>query len=182
LILRVPDNQLDSLLAALKPIPTFLNYREINSEDVSFQLLSNQLTWRRTMNSKSRIVKAIDQKGKKLSDIADAENNVENKEEAADLAGISNLTLQDSVNYSTVSVSIYQDPKVQVTVYANEKHIDAYGTSFIHQLGNSVSEGWQMLGDTLVFLMKFWVLFCLAIPSYFFYRRFFMPSGKAKIS
>jgi hypothetical protein len=58
----------------------------VKADDVSLQLLSNQLTQNRNSTQQRRIEKAIDSKGKKLSQIIDAEEALAGKNENYDQA------------------------------------------------------------------------------------------------
>ena len=109
LILRVPDYRMDSLLTILKPLSTLMLNREIRADDVRIQMLANQLSNQRAIRASHRIGKDIDTKGRKLSEIEAAEKTREENEESADNAKIFNLTLDDEIKLSTISIEIYQD-------------------------------------------------------------------------
>ena len=63
--IRVPNIRLDTVIKTIAKQIDFLEYRIIKADDVSLQMLSNQLTQNRTENQKKRSKKAIDTKGKK---------------------------------------------------------------------------------------------------------------------
>lgn len=69
---------------------------------------------------------AIDAKGKKLKEIGSAEENLDLKKEQNDLVKIQNLSLNDQINFSTVSLNIYQDESIVQEMIANEKSINFY--------------------------------------------------------
>ncbi len=163
LILRVPDYRMDSLLTALGPLSTIMLNREITAEDVRIQMLGNQMTHRRIIRSNQRIANAISRKGRRLSDIEKAERAMEEQEEAADNAHISNLTLEDSSKFSTITVGIYQDPGTRYTEVVREKKIAEYEPPFFSQIGESFSNGWQLIKDLIILLVRFWtvIIFCL---------------------
>jgi hypothetical protein len=88
--------------------------REIHSEDVRIQMLANQLTYQRSAKISRRLTAEISGKGKKLSEIEQAEKTWEEKGESADKAKISALSLEDAVEFSTVMVEVYQDPAIRI--------------------------------------------------------------------
>ena len=163
LILRVPDYRMDSLLTALSPLSTIMLNREITAEDVRIQMLGNQLTHRRIIKSNQRIANAISRNGRKLSDIEKAERAMEEQEEAADNAHIANLTLEDSEKFSTITVGIYQDPGTRFTEVVSERKIAEYEAPFFSQISESFSNGWQLIKDLIILLIRYWsvIIFCL---------------------
>jgi len=51
----------------------------------------------------------------------DAEENLDAKKEANDAKTLENLSLNDQVNFSTLTLQIYQDQTVKQEMIANEK-------------------------------------------------------------
>ena len=177
LTLRVPDEKLDTLMAALRPISLFIYNREIHAEDVSIQLLTNQWLHRRSVNSNSNITKAIEHNGKKLTDILKAEGNADEKTETADQAILSNISIEDEVHYSTVSLIFYQDSKSQLNWYASEKQIPAFGSSFISQWKESLTGGWQIMQLLILFITRLWAFISIGLLSYVLYRKWKMSTA-----
>src|SRR6478735_2437237 len=66
--LRVPNTKLDSTLKEISSNIDFLDYRIIKAEDVALQILSNNLTQKRSANNEERLTNAIDTRGKKLNE------------------------------------------------------------------------------------------------------------------
>lgn len=163
LILRVPDYRMDSLLTALNPLSTIMINREITTEDMRIQMFGNQLTHRRIIKSNHRIANAISRNGRKLSDIEKAERAMEEQEEAADNAHISNLTLEDSEKFSTITVGLYQDPATRYAEVVRDRKITEYEAPFFSRMSESFSNGWQLVKDLIVLLVSYWsvIIFCL---------------------
>jgi hypothetical protein len=91
--IRVPNTKLDTVIKTIAKQIHFLDYRIIKADDVSLQMLSNQMAQRRGISSEKRLENAIDNEGKKLKEIANAEENLNNKKEQNDAAKIENLCL-----------------------------------------------------------------------------------------
>lgn len=178
LTVRVPDYQLDTLLNHLYSLSDVMLNREISSEDVRFRLLANQFAYRRGSKTNQRLAADIDQKGRKLSEIEMAEKMLEEKNELMDNANISNLTLDDAVDFSTVSIEIYQDPVKIYQHIAREKVIIAFQKPFLSQLSESVSFGLQTVEDIIIALTKYWSLFVFLVIGYFISMKLFRSGGK----
>ncbi|HEV3224758.1 MAG TPA: DUF4349 domain-containing protein [Puia sp.] len=180
LILRVPDYRLDSLLTILNPLSTLTLNREIRADDVRIQMLTNNLSNQRAIRTSHRMEHDIDSKGKKLSDIEEAEKTREEREESADNAKISNLTLDDAVRFSTISIEIYQDPGIRYARIVRDRRINEYQSPFISQVSDSFESGWQLLKDLIIALTRFWSVFVLCILAYFVFIKYFQVMKKIK--
>ncbi len=111
--IRVPNTQLDTILKTISKQIDFLDFRVIKADDVSLQMLANQLAQNRSVSQEKSVQKAVDTKGKKLTTIIDAEENLNAKKEANDSKKLENLSLQDQVNFSTVTLQIYQKETIK---------------------------------------------------------------------
>jgi hypothetical protein len=170
--LRVPNTQLDTLLIAISKEVDFLDSRLIKADDVALQLLSNKLAQKRITNSQKRLEQGIDTKGKKLNDITSAEDKALDRATENDDAIIKNLSLEDQVNFSTVTLYLYQRESVKKELVSNEMSINAYRPHIGLQILDSLKTGWYMLEEIIAFIVKLWALILIAILAYFGYRKF----------
>ena len=154
--LRVPNVKLDTLLRSLAKEVQFLDYRVIKADDVNLQLLTNELSQKRNANTSKRLENAIDKKGNKLKDINDSEENLASKKENSDNAYINNLSLKDQVNFSTVTLELYQNEKIRYEMVANEKNINAYRPNLGLQIWESIKSGWFIFEGIIAFLVQLW--------------------------
>jgi hypothetical protein len=170
--LRVPNTKLDTTLKEIAKNIDYLDYRIIKAEDVALQILSNKLTQKRSAKNEERLSKAIDNRGKKLNETTAAEEILLSKQEQADNAKISNLSLTDQMKFSTINISIYQRPTIKRELIANDKNIDAYEPGFGTKILESLKFGWGILEAFIVFLVKLWGLFLFAFAVYFVYKKY----------
>lgn len=170
--LRVPNTKLDTTLKEIANNIDYLDYRVIKAEDVALQILSNNLTQKRSAKNEERLTNAIDKRGKKLNETTVAEEILLSKQEKADNAKISNLSLTDQIKFSTINLSIYQRPTIKRELISNDKNIDAFAPSFGSKMLESLKVGWDILETFIVFLTKLWGLFLLALVVYFIYKKY----------
>ncbi len=170
--IRVPNTKLDSTLRAVALHMEYLDYRTISADDVALQLLSNKLTQKRIRRHEKRLEDAIDNRGKKLNETTNAEENLYYKQEQGDAATISNLSLNDQINFSTVKLDFYQRETIKRELIANDKNIDAYQPGFGYKIWESLVEGWTWLSGFFVFVARFWGFILLGIVVYALIRRF----------
>jgi len=170
--LRVPNTRLDSTLKEISKNIDYLDYRIIKADDVALQILSNNLTQKRSAKNEQRLTNAIDNRGKKLNETTVAEEVLLSKQEQADNARVSNLSLMDQINFSTINLSIYQRQTIKRELISNDKNIDAYEPGFGSKLLDALKFGWDILAAFLVFLVKLWGLFLFGIAAYILIRKF----------
>jgi hypothetical protein len=135
--LRVPNVKLDTTLKEIARNIDFLDYRTIRAQDVALQMLANNLTQRRAI-----------------------------RQEQVDNAQIANLSLADQINFSTITLHIYQTQSVKHELVSNDKNITAYEPGLGSQLLDSLRFGWDILTTIIVFLVKLWGLILPAIVVY----------------
>lgn len=111
--IRVPNTKMDTVIKTIAKQIHFLDYRIIKADDVSLQMLSNELAQKRSNSSEKRLENAIDSKGKKLNQVVNAEATLEAKKEQNDASKMQNLSLQDQVNFCTLTLNIYQDESIK---------------------------------------------------------------------
>lgn len=170
MIIRVPNFLLDTTLKEISRNIEFLDHRIIKAQDVAFQILANSLTKKRTAKTEERLKDAINNRGKKLEETTSAEELLINKQEQSDKAEMSNLSLQDQINFSTIHISIYQRQAIKRELLSNNKNIAAYEPGFGYKLLESIKVGWEILETFIVSLTKLWGLLLLALFVYIFYR------------
>lgn len=171
--LRVPNTQLDTVLKSMAKEVAFLDSRLIKADDVALQLLSNKMAQKRLASHQKRLEKGIDTKGKRLNDITNAEDKVLDREAEGDETVLNNLSLEDQVNFSTVTLYLYQRESIQQEMVANEKNINAYRPHIGLQIWDSLKTGWFMFETIVAFVVQLWALFLVVIIGIIAYRKYF---------
>lgn len=170
--IRVPNTQLDTVIKTIAKQINFLNYRVIKADDVTLQMLSNKMAQKRSISTQTRIATAIETKGKKLNQIITAEENLNVKKEQNDNHSLENLSLEDQVNFSTLTLQIYQDKSSFQEIIANEKSSNRYRPNIGFQIWDSLKTGWFMLETIIAFVVQLWALVLIGILGYIGYKKF----------
>jgi len=170
--LRVPNTKLDTTLREIAKNIDYLEYRIIKADDVAFQILSNNLTQKRSKESEERLSNAIEKRGKKLIETTEAEELLLNKQEQSDNARISSLSLKDQIEFSTVNLIIYQRQTVKRELISNDKNIEEYKPGFGLRILESLKFGWNILEAIIVFLIKLWGIILIGAVIFFIYKRY----------
>ena len=170
--IRVPNTKMDTVIKTIAKQIHFLDYRIIKADDVSLQMLSNELAQKRSNSSEKRLANAIDSKGKKLNQIVDAEATLDVKKEQNDASKLQNLSLQDQVNFSTLTLNIYQDESIKQEMIANEKSINAYRPNIGLQIWDSIKTGWFILEHIVSFVVVLWPFVLIGFLGFLVYKKF----------
>lgn len=163
---------MDTVIKTIAKQIDFLDFRVIKADDVSLKLLSNQLSQKRSTNTEKRVEKAIDEKGKKINDIMEAENTLANQKEANDNRTIDNLSLQDQINFSTVTLQLYQNETIRQEIMPSEKNSDAYKPNLGIQVLDSLKNGWYILESVFVFIINLWPFILIGFGTFFLYKKY----------
>jgi hypothetical protein len=172
IILRVPNTKLDTTLKEIAHNIDFLDYRIIKADDVALQILSNKMVQDRSAKMKKDLPMPLITGGKKLNETTLAEEILLSKQEEADQAKISNLSLFDQINFSTVNIFIYQRQTIQRELISNDRNIEAYEPGFGKKMLESLKAGWDILEVSIVFLVKIWGVILLVVLGYLLFRKF----------
>lgn len=170
--IRVPNKRLDTVIKTIAKQIDFLDYRIIKADDVSLKILSNQLSQKRSSTNQKRVEKAIDTKGKKINDIMEAENNLANQKEQNDNSKLENLSIQDQIDFSTLTIQIYQHESVKQEMIANTKDYNYYKPNIGIRIIDSLKTGWYVLLDVIVFIIEIWWLVFIVISLFFLYKKY----------
>ena len=172
--IRVPNTQMDTVIKTIAKQIDFLEYRVIKADDVSLQLLSNQLKEKREANQEKRLTKAIDNKGKKLNEVVQAENDLNQKSEQKDNSKLENMSLADQVNFSTLTLQIYQRETIKKEMIANEKQ---YRQGFGSKIVDSLRNGWYLIEGIIAVIAQLWSIILIGILGYFGYKKYFQKGN-----
>lgn len=167
IVIRVPNTELDKTLTEISEWIDFLDYRKIKAEDVTRNFQAAKLSENRFVNHKQRLEKAIDDKGKKLDQMVDAENTLAVKQEWADNSRLNTLELAHDVSYSTVSIYLYQKETTKKEIYAYALPVEPYTPNFGSQLLNSLTYGAEIFGNIILFFVKLWPIALILVSVIF---------------
>lgn len=158
---RVPNTQLDTTLKQIARLIDYLDYRNINVEDVAIQLKINKWRQGRYQGSARRITKVLDGNTDKVNASMNAEEALLNSQQQEEQAITSTMELQDQIRFSTIKLTLYQRPSVYRELIANEANIDEYQPGYGLRLLDSILAGWYFLGETVLVIVKLWWLLAI---------------------
>jgi hypothetical protein len=171
IVLRVPDDKLDTTLKEIAQNSDFLEHRIITADDVSLQILSNRMARQRYTSGGTRLVAAIEKKGNKLNEILPAEESRVAGAEKRDEAILANLDLLDKIHFSTVNLEIYQGQAMKSETRLIEKVPESYEPGLFSKLADSFVVGWKLLENIILLVTRLWSLVLVAVIIFILYKR-----------
>ena len=165
---RVPNQNLDTFLLEMSQIYKHLDYRHVNSKDLTAEFLTNQLKAEMRKQSSQRIATATDERGKRLDDIVNAEQTRVQMSDEAIEKKVQNVETDYDIAYSVVTIEIYQDAVVSKNIIANVSPTTA---SFGFRCQTAFTNGWAILLDIFVGILNLWVFILLGFLGYWVYLR-----------
>lgn len=180
IVLRVPNIYLDSTIRDVAKLILYLDHRIIRADDVSLLLLSNDLTQQRIQRNIQRTTNQVDQKGHRLDESMNAEENLLNKQTQLDDVKMSNLKMLDEINYSTLKINIYQRQTYRREMIENDKNIQAYDSGFFTKAKNGFLHGCHVLLALLLFFIRIWYILLIAFIILVIVRKYFWKKNKPK--
>lgn len=159
--LRVPNEELDATLNEISGQFEFLDHRKVSADDVKFKLMANKLSEARYKYHKTRVQSAIQTQGKKLNQTTEAEDDLLVKQETADNTRIETLELLDEVNFSTVTMNLYQTETQKVDHIAYIEPLKPYEPGFGSKFLSALADGSKAFGEIILFLIRIWPVFLI---------------------
>jgi hypothetical protein len=167
LVLRVPNIELDKTLKEIAHLVDFLDYRNISARDVTLNLLSKRLEQNRLARYDSRMTAAVDNQGRQIRDISNAEDNILRRQIQADEAMLANMRTLDMINFSTIKISLYQNQSIKYETIAIEKKIKTYSAPFGVLFVDALKFGWSIAIEIFLFLINIWTIIALFVLIFF---------------
>jgi hypothetical protein len=154
--LRIPNERLDSFIRELNPLVVFFDYRIIKLSDVTLQFIADQKKSDRLKKYDQRQSLHIDDNPGKLKETSTAEDKLLDRQNQADDLHVKSLSLEDQVKYCNLTINIYQKPIIIQEVIADFTYVSEVKPNFFIRVWDSIIQGWWILCEVLIFLIKLW--------------------------
>jgi hypothetical protein len=158
---RIPSEHLEEFLYGITDLGYYTGSRKMDIEDKSLAYLENSLKQKNRVEELSRPVPPKRKASTTLQTIALKDEAIEQ--------GIANRTIDADVNYSTVNLSLFQNPLVRKEVIANY-YISDYNLPFSKRWSDAIHDGWEYFLNFLLALTHLWAFILTVILFWISYR------------
>ena len=161
---RIPTLKLADFLQIINDKKVFLNSRVILAEDVTANIKLSKLEAERNSNTEKNI--------SQLNLTKDKVNMTNENQSEKNYQKVANFDMKDQLEYSTVQIFL-KEPQVRVAQIpvANIENTDnQFQYNFFYDAKNSVVEGFYLIQNIILGLIKIWPLLLIGFLVTFIYR------------
>ena len=155
MVVRIPSEKMEDFLYAVGKLAIFVDAWNMHIDDKSLDYLSARMK----STSRSKFVK--DQRKNAQAETGDATEVLHVNDDLIDHK-VSNMKIDDSVKYSTISLNLYQNSLISKEVTANN-NLSNYQLPFFTRMGNSFGYGWVLFKDFLIAITHIWIFIALGV-------------------
>jgi hypothetical protein len=161
LTVRVPSDNTQAFLRAIAAQMEFLDQRGFQAADAQFDLLRRQLAWQREQQAQLELGEAV-RDGDRLDRKADVIAARSGAKQQRDEALIEQKQFEDQVAFSTITLTLYQSPKLRRTELDDIEAIARkHSPGFFPRLFDALRSGWDGVLEVVIALMHVWPLWLL---------------------
>jgi hypothetical protein len=162
LSIRVNSAHFDALMRAVSKEALFLNYKNINTQDVTMEFIDTEARLRNKKEVEQRYLSILRNQAKTVKDILAAEEQLRVIREEIEAREGQLRYLQNQVSLSTINLEIYEK-----TEYVTPPQPTAH--SFFSRLLDALKNGWSFLATIVLALVSIWPLLLAGALSYTFW-------------
>lgn len=180
LSVRVPSAKTQDFLRAIASQMEFLDQRSFDAADAQFQLLRQQLAYQRQQQAQQDLGQAA-QTGDRLDRKADVIAARTGAKLQRDEALIQQKEFEDKIDYSTITLTLYQLSKIRQTeVIDVDAVFQKHSPGFFTRLFDALRVGWYGVLDLFVALMNVWPLWLVMGLGLYGLRRWTVSRRKQR--
>ena len=156
---KVPSEFIEAFMDSVNHLSTYVDTRSMDIEDRTIDYVAEVMkTDNRQKSVKLReTIKPATHEG--ADSILRVEDNIVDRK-------INNLRTEQAVNYSTVTLNIYENNVVKAEVVANED-LSSYSLPLFKRVGLALSTGWFYFAEFIIGLFHLWpFIIAVAAGSY----------------
>ena len=170
-LIRVPFRQLDTTLRSIGRLSLVLDYRNLQAQDVSLDIMEQNLAALRNQAYGDAVSGDIAEKGDRLKDITAAREREFNAKQGEDIAKIERMRIEDQVRYSTVTVDIYENNTRRTEMIAFHRTPRDWKPNLFARIGNGLVMGWHLFSEMIIGLVSIWPFLLLLGAAIWIWRR-----------
>lgn len=171
LIAKIPSEKLDDFTNTVAKMAVFVDHQAMKMDDQSITYLANKLKVQNRVDAMNTINKTATRKGKNV------ETSLYIKDDYVDKK-IENMTIDNRVKFSTITLNFYQDNTVNTLIVGNDNLYD-YRPGFFQRLGLNIIDGWVYFKEFLLGLSRLWAIIALGFLI-FFGVRYWIRKGSSR--
>lgn len=175
--IRVPNEQLDSLLADIAAVSRFLHYRIVKADDVTVQYFSASKKSQNLKAAQQKLDDAAQNSNYKAGDVLNSTQQSLNWANDEVDQKANTMSLDDQISYSTVELEFAQPSFVKRVRIPNQS-LDDYRPAFTYELVDALKTSVQIVKALFLFFVRIWPI--MALVAAFVWLIVWLPKRKKK--
>ncbi len=156
LVIRLPNDEFETLINDLKKGALFLDELSITSNDVTEEFVDIESRLKTKKEVRNRYIEILRNKTGSVKDVIEAENAIREITEEIEAKEGRLRYLRNQVSMSTISLNIYQKVKFKAEPEIYEK---SYGQKILDSLKN----GWTIITSLILLLANIWPIVIIVL-------------------
>lgn len=153
---KVPSNFIEAFMDSVNHLSTYVDTRSMDIEDRTIDHYAEVLK----TDNREKSLKLREKIKPTTNGIADSilavEDNIVDRQ-------VANMRTEQAVNYSTVTLNLYENNIVKAEVLPNED-LNAYSLPLVKRIGLALSTGWWYFAEFVIGLLHIWP-FLIAVAA-----------------
>lgn len=154
--LRIPSRYLDSVVRYASRMALFVDYKTVRSDDIKLALFANQQAEQRIQVYQKRLKAVATATAGKHANAIAREDKLLEKQTAADEARLDSYSLADQVNYSTVTLQMYQAPQTLLHKMPSDPIVPTYDAPFSEKFSAEFLSGFEFIKSFILLVTGSW--------------------------
>ena len=171
--IRLPQQHFESVLFELSKYATFIDFKNINSEDVSEAYIDLQSRLNTKLSVRARYEAILRNKVKTVEDILLTEEKLRKLQEEIEAAQGRLKYLNSKVALSTINIDLYE-------TVSHVKEPETYIQSYSSKIKESLSFGWNLLKNIFLGILYLWPLWFILLAFLIFWQYRKRKNGKIR--
>jgi len=164
---RIPSDKIAAFTDKVAKLAIFIDQQSMTMDDQSIAYLANKLKNENRVEAVTSLNKHANKKSNNVETALHLKDSyVDNK--------MQNLSIDNLVAYSTITLNFYQDNTIQKLVVVNDR-IEDYRPHFFNRLWLNIQNGWMIFMELILAIANMWMIILLIFIGYFVYKQYRKP-------
>ena len=180
MVVKIPTEKLEQFLDLIESKALVIEYKASKVEDVTEKMLDLNTRKETKLRIEKKYINLIENKTGKLEEVLAVEAKIDQIREEIEAMEGKLKYLNQRVAFSTIHLSLYQEPIHQTAVAAIERVTD-YEDGFGVKVKNAFLSGWNLFKELIIALFYLWPLIAITtiILGYLRFKKQFKAKSES---
>lgn len=168
-VIKIPAANLEQLLEQIESKALAVEHKIREVQDVTKKVIDLETRMSTKLRIEKKYLDILESKAGKLEEVLEVEAKIDQIREEIEVMQTRLKHLNQRVAFSTIHLSLYQEPTYR-TLYTAVEKVNNYEEGFGLKAKNAFLSGWKLLKDLVIALFYLWPLIVTTIIVYSYIR------------